>query len=204
VRERRLELGLPLPEVARQAGMDPGYLDYLEEGVAQLPGGALLRLAAALHTTADALSGGGIERPPGRAPAGSRPVLEELTHEECLRLLTGGGVGRIVFVGETGPAALPVNFDLLDGDVVFRTEPEGAVARVIGPEGATLAFEVDHADDALSEGWSVLIRGLARPLAGDELTRVRELGLESWAGEQRSLYIRLEGSELTGRRIRVG
>jgi hypothetical protein len=197
-------LGLSREEVAERAGMDAGYLEYVESDVASLPAGALLRLAAALETTASALGGGGIERPPGRGRAGRRPVLEELTPEECRRLLGGGGVGRVVFVGEAGPAALPVNFALLEGEVVFRTAADGVVARVLGSKGASLAFEVDHVDDALSEGWSVLVRGQARPLGEAELARVQGLEIEPWAGGVRDLYVRLVSSELTGRRIRVG
>jgi transcriptional regulator with XRE-family HTH domain len=203
-RERRKALGLSREEVAARAGMVAGYLEYVETGVASLPVGALLRLAAALETTAGALGGGGIERPPGRARAGGRPVLKELTHEECLRLLAGGGVGRVVFVGEAGPAALPVNFALMDGEVVFRTAADGVVAGVIGSKGTELAFEVDHVDDALAEGWSVLIRGRAHPLTEEEQARVQGLGIEPWADGVRDLYIRLESSEVTGRRIRVG
>lgn len=204
VRERRLELGLPVSEVAGRAGMDPGYLEYLEEHVAQLPSGVLLRLAAALETTADVLSGGGMDRPPGHGPAGGSPVLEELEAEECRRLLAGGGVGRVVFTSEEGPSALPVNFRLLGSDVVFRTAHDGILARTIGQQGTELAFEVDHVDDALAEGWSVLVRGSAHPVSDPhEPSEFEGLELEPWAGGERSLYVRIVASELTGRRIRV-
>jgi hypothetical protein len=143
--------------------MDPGYLEYLEGSVASLTSGSLLRLAAALETTADALAGGGIERPPGARGAGPSPTLEELERHECLRLLEGGGVGRIVFLTPAGPSALPVNFRLVDGDVVFRTAEGGTLDRAVGAEAA-IGFEVDHLDEALAEGWSVLIHGHARPV----------------------------------------
>ncbi len=202
VRERRLELGLTVEEVARRAGMEPGYLEYLESNVASATSLMLLRLAGALETTSALLVGGGLERPPGRSPAAASPVLEELEAEECRRLLEQGGVGRVVFTDDRGPVALPVNFRLLDGEVVFRTANDGVVARAVGRRDTPIGFEVDHVDDALAEGWSVLIRGRARPL-GDAHDLAGLAGLEPWTGGERSLYVRVAASELTGRRIRA-
>jgi transcriptional regulator with XRE-family HTH domain len=203
LRERRLELGLSVPEVAERAGVDSGYLEYAEENVASLSSSALQRLAAALETTSAALAGAGFERPPGRGRSVGSPVLERLDDEACMRLLEGGGIGRIVFAGEAGLTALPVNFALLDGDVVLRTGADGAIAEAIGPNGASVGFEVDHLDDALAEGWSVLIRGHAQPVGDDHLERVQKLQIESWAGGKRDLYVRVVPSELTGRAIRI-
>ena len=60
VRERRERLGLPLAELARRAGMAPGYLEYVESRPGANPGAAAIaRLAAALETTSAALRGGG-------------------------------------------------------------------------------------------------------------------------------------------------
>lgn len=201
VRERRLELGLSYEEVAERAGMSPGYVEYLEGTVTALSYGSLMRLAAALQTTPELLGGAGIDR----APTAARPpLLDELEPDESRRRLQAGGVGRIVFDGNEGPAALPVSFELLDGDVVFRTSDGGAIARALGPDGATVGFEVDHIDDALHEGWSVLVHGHARRIVDDaELDRARGLGLEPWSGAQRNVYVRVTPGSVTGRRIRV-
>ena len=69
--ERRREMGLTREDVALQAGMNSGYLDYLEHSPdAALTRGALLRLGAALQTTPEFLSRGHLDRPPGPgAPA---------------------------------------------------------------------------------------------------------------------------------------
>jgi transcriptional regulator with XRE-family HTH domain len=201
VRERRLELGLSYEEVAKRAGMAPGYLEYLEGTVTALSYGSLLRLAAALQTTPERLGGAGIDRPPA---ATRSPLLDGLDEAESVRRLEGGGVGRIVFVGEEGPTALPVSFALLDGDVVFRTSEQGAIARALEPEGVSVGFEVDHIDDALREGWSVLVHGRAERIRDDaELERARTLGIEPWSGVDRSVYVRVTTSSITGRRIRA-
>ena len=180
---RRRELGLSLEEVARRAGMHPGYLEYLERAPAvALPRGSMIRLAGALETTVDALRGGKVDRPPGPGRAGPYPYLDVLSRDECEALLAGGGVGRLVFLSAQGPVALPVNFRLLDNDVVFRTRAEGVLAAAVAA-GEPVGFEVDRIDEAMSEGWSVLISGRARVVDDpDELERVAGLGIEPWPG----------------------
>jgi transcriptional regulator with XRE-family HTH domain len=203
VAQRREELGLSRREVAERAGMDPGYLDYLEHSPAvALPRGSLIRLAGALETTVDYLRGGEVDRPPGTGRAGPHPHLDILNKEECEAHLAGGGVGRFVFLAEQGPVALPVNFRLVDGDVVFRTRAEGALA---GAAGATVSFEADHIDEAMSEGWSVLITGHARLISDPtELEQVGKLGIEPWPGGRREALMRIETAMISGRRIRQG
>lgn len=45
------------------------------------------------------------------APAGV-PRLDKLDREECLRLISPGGVGRIAFSNPSGPVILPVNYTI--------------------------------------------------------------------------------------------
>ena len=198
---RREELGLTRDEVARRAGMDSGYLDYLEHSpTATLTPGGLLRLAAALETSPNFLAGGTVDRPPGPGRAGPRPRLEVLTREHCEAHLDKGGVGRVVFLAERGPIALPVNFRFVAGDIVFRTDATGSIAAAAG---STVSFEVDHVDEAMSEGWSVVVTGRARRVDDpSELEQLAQLGIEPWAGGGRETIIRIEPGEISGRNIR--
>ena len=200
VAHRRRELGLSREEVARRAGMAAGYLDYLEHspGVA-IPRGSLIRLADALETTVKALRGGTVDRPPGPGRAGPHPRLDVLTREECEAHLAGGGVGRLVFLTAGVPVALPVNFRYFDGDIVFRTRADGALAAAAG---TIVSFEVDRIDEAMSEGWSVLVSGHAHLVDDpDELEQIAALGIEPWPGGHRETVIRIETAELSGRSI---
>lgn len=199
--ERRREVGLTREDVALRAGMNSGYLDYLEHSPeAALTPGALLRLAAALETTPAFLRGGHVDRPPGPGRAGPHPRLDVLSREECELRLAGGGVGRFVFLAPQGPVALPVNFRYLDGDVLFRTRPGGVLAAAAG---TTVSLEVDQIDEAMSEGWSVLVTGRAR-LVDDamELEQAVALGIEPWPGGRRKAVMRIETEAISGRRIR--
>lgn len=200
VAHRRSELGLSREEVARRAGMAAGYLDYLEHSAAvAIPRGSLIRLAAALEMTVEALRGGTVHRPPGPGRAGPYPRLDELTHEECEAHLAGGGVGRLVFLRAGVPVALPVNFRCLDGDIVFRTRAGGALAAALG---TIVSFEVDQIDEAMSEGWSVLVSGHAHLVDDpDELEQIAGLGIEPWPGGHRETVIRIKTAQVSGRSI---
>ena len=63
---------------------------------------------------------------------------------------------------------------------------------------------MDHLDDALGEGWSVLLTGTASVITDPAgLDRARALGIEPWAGGDRPVYVRMTVTQVTGRRIRV-
>ena len=198
VTHRRNELGLSTEELARRAGVDTWFLAYFEQSSdTTLSAGALLRLAVALDTTPLTLEGGQVDLPPGGGRAGLHPVLQDLTSEQCEDHLAAGGIGRIVLSTGSGPVAYPVNFIFMDGCVIFRTT-DTMVDSIRG----VVAFEVDHIDDAMSEGWSVLVRGHARLIENPEKRQAVALrDLEPWAGGARLNLIEIAPFEVTGRVI---
>ncbi|WP_255276608.1 pyridoxamine 5'-phosphate oxidase family protein [Actinomadura madurae] len=62
------------------------------------------------------------------ANSSERPVLEELDRAECLRLISGGAIGRVAFDDGEGPTVIPVNYAVADDAVVFRTSVSGGSA----------------------------------------------------------------------------
>jgi uncharacterized protein len=130
------------------------------------------------------------------------PRVEELNPQECLQLLASVPVGRVGVTIDALPAVLPVNFVVSDGAIVFRTIPGTKLDAATA--GAVVAFEVDAVGSKEQPGgWSVLVRGVARPLTDpDQLAVAGTLPLESWAwdgGADR--FIRIEPTLLTGRRV---
>jgi transcriptional regulator with XRE-family HTH domain len=202
IREYRERAGLSQEEAAAGAGMAGSYLAYLESDPSPSPTpAALARLAAVLGTTTRAIAGAGFDHPPGRHSPGKRPILRVLTAPECRQFLDQGGVGRFVFTEARGPVAAPVNFRMAGDDVVFRTAEGGPLAA--GAEQPQVSFEVDHLDDVLGEGWSVVVSGHAHPVTEPaELREVTALGVAPWAGGPRETYIRIVPTMITGRRIR--
>ena len=104
-------------------------------------------------------------------------VIEELDEDQCLSLISGGGIGRIAYVSRFGPAVLPVNYALRDGAVVFRTAANGPLDEDlrtgIADADYKVAFEIDSIDMAAQQGWSVLIQGPAHHVTSDEQDAVR-------------------------------
>jgi len=132
-------------------------------------------------------------------------IIEELDEDQCLNLVSGGGIGRIAYASRFGPAVLPVNYALQGGAVVFRTAANGPLDEDLRT-GITdadykVAFEIDSIDLATQQGWSVLIQGPAHHVTGTEEEAVRKAGLESWAPGPRELFVRIVPSRITGRRV---
>ncbi|MEV7202521.1 DUF1918 domain-containing protein [Streptomyces griseoluteus] len=198
--ERRRR-GLTLEETAARARMSPAYLAYLEERPADPSHATLTRLAGALGTTVSALRGAGGDQPPGRGRALLHPRLRDLGPEECRSLLSTHGVGRVAVREPDGrPAVVPVNYDVCDGAIVFRTAPDSVVAAGAGTE---VAFEVDRLDEAMSRGWSVLAVGPASLVTDTDVMRrlARQAHSTPWAGGERDMWMSLYPTRLTGRRI---
>jgi transcriptional regulator with XRE-family HTH domain len=204
IAEQRDKSHLTVADVAERAGMSPQYLTYLESSPTANPTAATLtRVAAALDVTPSTLEGAGLNLPPGQRSAGHSPTLHDLSEAECLALIAPGGVGRFLFVqAGRGPVAFPVNFKMDSGEVVFRVDSDSVSTE--GVHQQPVSFDVDQLDEALSEGWSVLLTGTAKVISGSrELSQAQALDIRPWAGGDRDLYIRLSPTQITGRRIRV-
>ena len=132
-----------------------------------------------------------------------RPVFEELEPEDCLELLADEPLGHVALTARALPVVVPVNFAMIDGDIVWRS-PEGT-KQSEGSGGFVVAFEADHYDLQHTLGWSVMVQGLAHVMTDpDELDRAKELPLKSWMLEGAAdTYVRLVPNIVTGIRIRV-
>jgi nitroimidazol reductase NimA-like FMN-containing flavoprotein (pyridoxamine 5'-phosphate oxidase superfamily) len=125
---------------------------------------------------------------------------QELTEDECRRLLGERHLGRLALVDADGPVILPVNYTLDGGAVVFRTDPGSKLDAAAA--GATVAFEVDAADERDRTGWSVVVRGRAAEVSDPaDLERLRALPLYPWAPGAKARYVRIRPASVTGRRI---
>src|SRR6266508_849569 len=201
VRGHREALGLTVEQVAERARMDPDFVRLVERQPVALTGGALIRLADALDTTASDLLGAMPEQAPGHGRAALRPRLEPMDQLECWHLLERGGVGRIAFTSGDELVVLPVNCAVHDGRLVIRTAPSTALAR---HADGHVTFEIDRIDDGMHEGWSVMVAGRAEVVTEPSLHLLAETtDVEPWAGGPRDLYVVVRPDEVTGRRIRA-
>jgi hypothetical protein len=197
---RRMALGLTREALARDAGVDETFLAYLEEHAdVQLGRRTLATLARVLQTSPEELLGGDRDRPPGHGDAHPGAILEAMTPIQCRHHLEAGGVGRVIFNTPRGPVALPVNFRFSDGEVLIQTTL--AHARELESQDR-IGFEIDRIDDAVSEGWSVMVTGFAHQVDDPErLVEHAAAGLSPWAGGYRPALVAIAVDEITGRVI---
>jgi nitroimidazol reductase NimA-like FMN-containing flavoprotein (pyridoxamine 5'-phosphate oxidase superfamily) len=111
-------------------------------------------------------------------------------------------VGHVALTARALPVVVPVNFALLDGDIVWRSA-QGTKLNDASA-GFVVAFEADHYEPDHTQGWSVMIQGLAHVIVDSaQLDRARKLPLESWALEAAAdRYVCLVPNIVTGMRMR--
>jgi len=128
-------------------------------------------------------------------------ALEELSPDECLRLLATVPVGRISYTRQAMPAIDPVNFLVDDGAIVVRTDSGGKLAAAT--RGAVVAFQADRLDQVSRSGWSVSVVGTSTEVTDpEEITRLDKLGLQPWPPGRRDHFIKITPGIVTGRRLR--
>ena len=150
-------------------------------------------------------SPGALSAVPGRelpapGPAARGHALRALSPAECFGLLELGGIGRVGFASADGIMMLPVNFAVTGKTIIFRTAPNTLLALYANGQ---VSFEVDHLDQALRAGWSVLVHGRAHEVADErEVKRLEDrTHLEPWAGGARDVYVRIAPTRISGRCI---
>ena len=132
---------------------------------------------------------------------GSDLNLEELTEAECRQRLADGSVGRVAISVGALPAILPVNYALLDGDIVFRADEGSKLYAAL--ERSVVAFEIDDTDAQDQTGWSVLVVGHATALWRlHDIERARALDLQPWAAGPKDHFVQVSTGMISGRRIK--
>ncbi len=138
--------------------------------------------------------------PPPKASAQKRRFLQELSPAECFDLLEPGGIGRVGLTDAEGVIILPVNYAVEGQAIIYRTAPDTLLALHVNTQ---VSFEVDHCDETLHEGWSVLVHGHAHEVTDEHQVKQLEdtARLKPWAPGARDVYVRLAPTEISGRRI---
>ena len=129
-------------------------------------------------------------------------ALEQLSRDECLRLMGSVYLGRLIYTRRALPAVELVTFALDHGDIIVRIEAGGRVADAT--QHSVVAFETDELDAGQQAGWSVTAIGQSRDVTDPaEIGRLQKIGLTSWAPGVRDYFIRISPEILNGRRLRV-
>ena len=127
-----------------------------------------------------------------------RDGLEVLDRAECLRLLGGAALGRIVATSGALPVVFPVDY-ALDGDSVVVETGRGTTLD-FATTGAVVAFEVDNLHERGHSGWTVTVTGVAEEISDDsEVERVGRL-LHEGGDASEPRFVRISSELVSGRR----
>jgi uncharacterized protein len=124
-----------------------------------------------------------------------------LPEHECWDLLSGMTLGRLITSVDGQPEVFPVNYVVQRRTILFRTaEGTKLISAAINNH---VVFEVD--DHNVAEGWSVVVKGIARSLRTDEQIEDAERAQAlSWTASEKSHYVRILPEMVTGRRFQFG
>ena len=127
--------------------------------------------------------------------------LLELPLESCLALLQANVVGRLCFMADDWPVAIPVNYRLVDAStrrwLAVRTRPGNIIDRA----PLKVAFEVDGLDPARRQGWSVLVRGTLHRVDADAAGFRERFDPDPWILAERDSWLAVDPVMITGREL---
>ena len=134
----------------------------------------------------------------------SRITTVEWDRPECLRRLGRAGVGRVSTTVAALPTIFPVNYAVLDDDVVFRTAAGTTLAAAV--RDAVIAFEIDAIEPWSAAGWSVVVVGHAREItSAEQIARAERLPLNGWQhGGAAETLLRISTEVISGRSFATG
>jgi nitroimidazol reductase NimA-like FMN-containing flavoprotein (pyridoxamine 5'-phosphate oxidase superfamily) len=134
-------------------------------------------------------------------------VVERLDEAECMELLSTARIGRLIYNSRYGPVALPSEYKIHEGSIVFPTYQilftEEDLRTGIAHAEYQVAVEVDQTDPEAREGWLVLVRGSAHHLDTEaERASIAGLGLKPWVEGEPEHFIRVNPTGIAGQRLR--
>ena len=118
-----------------------------------------------------------------------------MTPEDCWDLLRRREFGRLAYHDSRRVQIVPVNFAVDQHRIIFRTAEGSKFSSVM--ENADVAFETDELTDEAA--MSVIARGLAYELTGEEALMSDQLRLRPWIKDAKNHVVAVDIAEISGR-----
>lgn len=124
---------------------------------------------------------------------------DELT---CWERLRSEEFGRLAFHLVDEVHIVPINYVAQQPRLIFRTT-EGS--KLVGVAmNSDVAFEIDGIESDGHRAWSVVARGRARILDGDDARDAATLGLRPWLGStDKHRFVAIDVESVTGRQYEL-
>ena len=123
--------------------------------------------------------------------------VEEMTLDECWKVLEGEEFGRLAFRLVDEVHLVPINYVVDGRTLLFRTTSGNKL--LSAAMHSYVAFEIDWYDDR--SAWSVVVRGHARRLPDSEKHRLDNVTRQPWVPTDKNDVIELDPGAVTGRRF---
>jgi hypothetical protein len=133
--------------------------------------------------------------------ADEKVIVEQLSESGCWALLRTTSVGRLAVWVEDHPDIFPLNYAVDHGTVVFRSSAGTKVSAALSD--SPVALEADGYDAETAEVWSVVIRGNAEEIRGQDLIGTIDLPLFPWQAGDKGRFIRIVPTATSGRRFPI-
>jgi hypothetical protein len=128
-------------------------------------------------------------------------TADELSESACWELLRTTSVGRLAVWVEDHPDIFPLNYAVDHGTVVFRSRTGTKLSAAL-PD-SPVALEADGYDAEKGDAWSVVIKGNAEEIKGQDLMDTIDLPLFPWQAGDKPRFIRIIPTITSGRRFPV-
>jgi uncharacterized protein len=134
----------------------------------------------------------------------SSPIITRLTVDECLARLALAPIGRVAITIDVLPAVRTVRFALDNDGVVFRVANGSRLQAATN--NMVVAFHADRYDEPSRSGWSVEVRGVARPVSDEHsVERLGRLPLESWSdAPDADTFVHIPTAVIRGEEVLLG
>ena len=121
--------------------------------------------------------------------------VTEMTEADCWEMLRRHELGRLAYRDGDTVQIAPLNYAVQGRSIVFRTA-EGSKLSAIRDHN-DVAFEIDETTDEAA--MSVICRGRAVELTGEDAQMVDQLRLRPWVRTVKHHVVSIEIEEISGR-----
>lgn len=127
--------------------------------------------------------------------------MQILSEDQCWTRLRETEFGRMAYHLADEVHIAPVNFAVDGRRLVFRTAEGSKLLGVVMNED--VAFEIDRIDDEAENAWSVIARGKAQILDGEDARNADNLRLRPWVSSEKHNVVGIDVEEVSGREFHL-